>query len=597
MENLTSIAPSMKRRMSSSVLVCPPLMNFTIGDHREKNARPFQVHFTLDKIRALTCIIELLKYCYEIRSLDQAVVMSSMIDRSWLGLLFCVATLFAACRSETNESSATAIITDSCTTLTAPEGVVFSTPPTWVEVESLPKYCRANGIIHGRVQFEMRLPEQWSGRFMMAGCGGFCGSLLPDKIGHSNSINEALKRGYAGISHDGGHQAKSWETHWASDREALELWSHKVLPVVAGVGTQLATSMYGRAPQYRYFSGCSNGGRLGMMAAQRYPELFDGIAAGGSIFELSGIAGLWGNWLIFNNQSGKTSRFPQAKVALIKQIVMERCDALDGLTDGIINDPRKCQLDFNTAVCAANTPAQDDCLAEQEAELLNRLYGGVKNGKGEVVYPVLAYGSEHYSDTWLFGAGEKPAWGVLASAGYRQILASDLSEEDVTEGLPTDQMLDWLSRSSIPALADANDPDLSDLSKAGGKLLMYQGWSDPLIIPEPITHYYQNAAEAAGGLEQLQQHARLFMVPGWGHCWEKPAAAPDDFDPLFELEQWVEKGRDPEYIVAREMDEAGVEQRSRPVCSYPSTARLDAGEDPKNYASYQCVNDSAAGNR
>lgn len=432
---------------------------------------------------------------------------------------------------------------------------------------------------------------------MMAGCGGFCGSLLPDKLGHSNAINEALKRGYAAISHDGGHQAKSWETHWAVDQDALELWAHKILPVVAGAGTQLTTSLYGQAPRYKYFSGCSNGGRLGLQAAQRYPELFDGIAAGGSIFELSGIAGLWGNWLIATNQSGQNSRFPPAKVPLIKRLVMDQCDALDGLADGIIDDPRNCQVDFKAAACVAGAPVQDQCLSGPEAALLNTLYGGVKNGDGEVVYPAVAFGSEHYAERWMFGADGKPAWGVRASAGYRQMLAQDLSLADMPAGLPTDQMLDWISRSSIPALTDATDPDLSGLRKAGNKLLIYHGWSDPLIIPEPITHYYQKAAEAAGGMGQLQEHARLFMVPGWGHCWEKPANAPDDFDPLFELEQWVEKGRNPQFMVARQENASGEEKRSRPICSYPSVARLEAGKSPEDYKNYQCVNDRASAGR
>jgi feruloyl esterase len=189
---------------------------------------------------------------------------------------------------------------ESCADLVAPTGVVFSAGPGWIEAEQLPRYCRVRGTIQERIHFEMRLPAQWNGRFLMAGCGGFCGALMPDKPGHSNAINEALKRGYAAISHDSGHQAKS---------------AHKALPVVTTAGTALVTSLYGQPPRYKYFSGCSNGGRLGLQAAQRYPELFDGIAAGGSIFDLSGIAGLWGNWLIANNQQGMESRFPQAKAS------------------------------------------------------------------------------------------------------------------------------------------------------------------------------------------------------------------------------------------------------------------------------------------
>ncbi len=425
---------------------------------------------------------------------------------------------------------------------------------------------------------------------MMAGCGGFCGELLPDKPGHSNSINEALKRGYAAISHDGGHQAKNWETQWAIDVEALELWGHKILPVVTGVGVEIATSLYGEPPRYKYFSGCSNGGRLGLMAAQRYPDLFDGIAAGASVFDLSGNGGLWGNWLVTGGRPGEISRFPQVKVPLIKKLVMDRCDALDGQADQIIDDPRACEVDFKVASCPIGAPATDNCLTQQEAEHLNTLYGGVRNGKGEVIFSAVPYGSEHYSDLWLFGTSDKPAWGLLAADGYRQMLANSLAEHDVAGGLSTDEMLSWIYRSPVPALTDAISLDLSKLHQSGSKLLIYQGWADPLVVPEPMTGYYQQAAERSGGSEQLQRNARLFMVPGWGHCWERPADAPDVFDPLAELEQWVEQGKAPDFILARQLDRAGAELRSRPICSYPASAQLIDGKDPNEFTSYRCVN-------
>ncbi len=511
------------------------------------------------------------------------------VSGSGVGSRLCSIALLACALTATGANAATARSQHSCAELPAPEGVVFTDRNAWVDGPDLPRFCRVRGTIENRVQFEMRLPSDWSGRFLMAGCGGFCGSLLPDKPGHSNGINEALKRGYAAISHDGGHQAESWETHWAADREALELWAHRILPVVATVGVELATSLYGAPPRYKYYSGCSNGGRLGLQAAQRYPELFDGIAAGGSIFDLSGIAGLWGNWLIVNSLDGENSRFPQSKVSLIKHLVMSRCDAMDGQADGIIDDPRQCRVDFSEAGCGLDDQRQQNCLTRSEASLLNDLYGGVRNGKGEVVYPSVPFGSEHYSDRWLFGSDGQPAWGIRASAGYRQLLALDLSEQDRPAGLSTDELLDWVKRSSVPAITDATDTDLSGLREADTKLLIYHGWSDPLIIPEPITRYYRQAAEAAGGLERLQQHARLFMVPGWGHCWEKPAEAPDQFDPLSALERWVENEESPQFLEVSQIDEAGDNRRSRAVCSYPAVARLKTGGNPDNYLSYTCV--------
>lgn len=511
------------------------------------------------------------------------------------GFLLSAALLLGGCQAEPRKPAAAAAV-DACAMLGAPGGVAFTAPPNWVEESAtLPRFCRVQGLIERHVRFEMRLPEKWNGRFMMAGCGGFCGSLLPDKPGYGNSINAALKRGYAAIAHDGGHEAPDTDTAWTSDPRALQLWAQDVLPVVAQAGVALATALYGRPPKYRYFSGCSNGGRLGLVAAQRYPDLFDGIAAGGAIFDLSGLAGLWGNWLIRNNEPAGAPLFPSHKVALVEKLAMKQCDAVDGQLDGIIDDPRACRVDFEAAICPAGTATSAECLTAVEANELNALYGGVRDDSGVVIYPGPEFGSERYSDLWLFGAVDRPAWGALASAGYRRLLAASLGADDAPHGLPTGQLLDWIRRSPVPALTDATNPDLSGIRKAGGKLLIYQGWADPLIIPRPITAYYERATAMAGGPEQLRDTARLFMVPGWGHCWERPANAPDQFDPMAELEKWVEHGQAPDSIVARQLDREGNTVRSRPICAYPATARLQGGLGANRHESYRCVADDVGG--
>lgn len=498
-----------------------------------------------------------------------------------------ICTVFAGCSS--SPQPATAAPLDSCSGLAGSDKVIFEQQPFWQSAAPLPRFCKVRGSIAGKIQFEYRLPEHWNGRFLMAGCGGFCGALLPDKKGHSNSINEALKRGYAAISHDGGHQASGFDTRWAyDDTQALEIWAHKVLPMVVAAGTELARQFYGRPPDYRYYSGCSNGGRLGLIAAQRYPQLFDGIAAGASIFDLSGIAGLWGNWMIRQAHEPVPVLAP-AQVAELKSVIMAQCDGIDGLVDGIIQQPRQCDVDFAALECTAPDKGQQSCLSSLQVAALTRLYGGVEDGDGELIYPALQAGSEQYSDIWLFGTEAKPAWGVLASEGYRQLLSHDLFGVDAPEVIGSDAMVDWIERSSIPDLSDAVDTDLSGLKRAGGKLLIYQGWSDPLIIPEPIIRYYEQAASEAGGIERLQQQARLFMVPGWGHCWERPSEAPDQFDPLMALESWVERDRVPEYLVAEQRDESATVIRSRPICAYPKIARFMHSGDIREASSYQCV--------
>jgi feruloyl esterase len=504
-----------------------------------------------------------------------------------LALLLFIAPIILLGGCSSSSGPANLVEADPCLTLAAPRDVEFARPPAWQPAAELPRYCQVQGTIAGRIQFEYRMPEQWNGRFMMAGCGGFCGAVLADKPGHSNTINIALQRGYAAISHDGGHQAANADTSWAfDDPEALEIWAHKVLPLVVAAGTDMASGFYGKPPAYRYFSGCSNGGRLGMMAAQRYPELFDGIAAGASIFDLSGTAGLWGNWMITQLQSAGAPITP-AQQALVKDAVMQQCDGKDGANDGIIQQPRQCEFDFTSLQCSGSTAASEQCLAAEQVARLQRLYGGVMTSAGERIYPALEYGSEHYTDLWLYGADGKPGWGVSASQGYRQLLSHDLYNRDAPDAVSTDEMRAWIERSAVPATTDATNPDLSGLQSSGGKLLIYHGWADPLIVPEPTVEYYAKAAANAGGTAALQRNARLFMLPGWGHCWERPAAGPDQFDPLEILEQWVEQGIAPDQIELSLAD--AVPMQTMPVCAYPRVAKLMPAAGASPVDEYRCT--------
>lgn len=498
--------------------------------------------------------------------------------------------LIVGCSSVSQPIDSTNPSSDNCSSLAVPSSVQLAAAPSWqAATDVLPRYCQVRGSIANRPQFELRLPEQWNSRFMMAGCGGFCGEVHPDKPGYSNSINEALKRGYAAISHDGGHQAPSWDASWAyDDPEALNIWAQEILPMVTAAGMAMTSAFYGKAPDYKYFSGCSTGGRLGLIAAQRYPDLFDGIASGCPTFNLRNTAGLWGNWMINQTYDGDKRVIPTTKVALIKQKVMAQCDGLDGQVDNIITEPLKCELDFTAWQCADGDTV-DQCLTSAEAKMLNSVYGGVRNGKGEVIQPTLLAGSEHYSDIWLFGSEEDPGWGVMASIGYRQLLSNTLFGKDTSTAVATDELVEWLDSSSIPALTDPMNPDLSGLEKSGAKFIIYHGWSDPLVISEPILNYYGKAVEHAGSLDKLQKNTRLFMVPGMGHCWERPAESPAKFDPLIVLEQWVEKGEVPEFFVAVQEDEQGQLLRARPVCAYPKVSKLIAGNDPDKAESYQCI--------
>lgn len=476
-----------------------------------------------------------------------------------------------------------------CAELTPPAGVSFSSQPALKTIQDLPQLCQVRGNINGRTRFELRMPADWNGRFVMAGCGGFCGVLKPDVAGYSNSINAALKKGYAAISHDGGHRGATSDTRWAyNDPEALELYAHKVLPVVTKAGVAISTAFYGKPPHHRYYSGCSNGGRLGLMAAQRYPTLFDGIAAGGSIFSISEIAGKWGSWNILQTLDKGKPAISAAKAPLLKRAVMAQCDAKDGQLDGIVSMPEHCQVQFSHLQCEQGSNAHS-CFTQDEVQRLHRLYSGRLTPDGEKVTDTLLPGSEHYADRWILSGKDEMAWGPAAATGYRNLLSYSLFKREQATPVEVDTMVQWASKSTLPQLVDADSTDLSSLKASGSKLFIYHGWADPLIVPRPVVDYYLRAARDNGGIDALGEYARLFMIPGWGHCWEKPAEAPDQFDPLEIVANWVETGSAPNYFIAAQHDSSGLKTRTRPICAYPERAVLADKENPDKASSYDCV--------
>ncbi len=450
----------------------------------------------------------------------------------------------------------------------------------------LPDYCQLQGQIAGRVGFIMRLPtNQWNGKFAVTGCGGFCGSLRPDKTGYSNSINESLRLGYAVIQTDGGHRAKSWDTDWAiGDDAALQLYAGAWMPLAVAAGNALLQHYYRDRPGRTYFSGCSNGGRLGMYAAQRYPDLFDGIAAGGAIFDLTGNAGIHGMWKLqsTHDENGRAI-IDQAKLPLLAAHVMQQCDSMDGVADNVVSRPTLCKPELDSLRCA--TSATKDCFTSAELTAIGRLYQGA-TVDGKQLFPGIPPGSEKLWPQWVVGSDEQPAWGTRASEGNLRL----------TYEIPTDRPFNPLAynladeRDNLQRLApvlNATDPDLSAFAAAGGKLFYYHGLADPLILAGRARQYHDEAV-AVMGKEKLDQTARFFMVPGHGHCWEKPGQVADDFNPLAIIDHWVESGKPPDYVVAKLANPDATKQQTRKLCPYPLVATFFGGDSDKA-ENYRCT--------
>lgn len=462
----------------------------------------------------------------------------------------------------------------------------------------LPAFCRLTGVFSPSIGFEMRLPmDNWNQRFLMSGCGAYCGEVEPDRKGYSNSINYALKRGYAATTTDSGHQSRRTETSWAyNNPEAERLYAHAWVPLAAAASRKILEAFYGEQERYAYFSGCSNGGRTALKVAQQYPDLFDGIASGCPTVSLTEAAGIQGVFLDRTLVDAQGEPILHAdKVPMLAQAVIHRCDSLDGLTDGLVSAPETCDFDPEWLKCDDDA-ADTGCLTLAEIDLVKKLYAGAVDSRGSSLHSGMSYGSEPYWAKSLVGTTES---GKLYLADFGSNFLRYLGfEQDPGSGYSSSQF--DLDR-DIPKLAfmgslyNVGQPGLMPLQESGGKLLMYQGMADPVIVYQQAVGFYRQVVSEAGTPETAQQYFRLFLIPGADHCWAMTGVAPDLFDPLMVLEQWVELGQAPDRIDAVQHSEIGSAEglgpvlRSRPLCPYPQVARYTGSGSAYSASSFSCV--------
>ncbi len=462
--------------------------------------------------------------------------------------------------------------------------------PTPSGTVALPDYCRVRAAVLPQINFELRLPlNDWNGKFFMAGCGGFCGRVLADRPGYSNAINVALVRNYAAVTTDAGH----WAPHaadgvWAyNDRSAEIDYSYRVIPEVARVARAVITAFYGSKEQHSYFSGCSNGGRMGALAIQRYPDLFDGVLVGAPALDWRTLA-MYSSWVMKANMDENGNFvFDHRKTALLARAVMAHCDASDGLKDGQITDPRQCTFDPATLQCPGNDDGLE-CLTKTEVQVVQKWYQGLPDTHGAGWSYKVPLGSESYWPRWLTPPPGRPgAFYLFGDALHKYII----HEQDPGPGYsPVDMDLERypVELDYMREIYRADNPNLSAFKKTGGKAVFYQGWSDPAAIPEMTIGYYEDVRKKMGGQAKTNEFLRLFMIPGAGHCWESPHPSPDIFNPIEVLENWVEHGIAPERIDARQYDGTGGTIRSRPLCAYPGVAHYNGTGSIDDASNFSC---------
>jgi hypothetical protein len=456
-----------------------------------------------------------------------------------------------------------------------------------------PAYCRVTGLLAPEIAFEVSLPAKWNGRFYMIGNGGHAGQSLddPSRIAERN---EALALGFAFAQTNTGHDSSKepgGSFVMSNPQKAID-YAYRAVHLTATTAKAITADYYARPVAQAYWNSCSNGGRQGLIEAQRYPEDFDGIVADAPWVDQTGftIGAMW------NQRALSEAPVTAAKMTLVADRVMATCDAVDGLADGLIDDPRVCDFDVarDVPICSAGTDA-DSCLTPAQAEAVGKIYDGVTS-RGAPYFPGFMPGSEAVT-TGLFGGGIGSGWMNVIVPAQPGATAADFGLADNTMKylVFAPPRPEWDYRTfdfdrDIPLLdawaeqANADDPDLAKFRARGGKLVMTYGWADSILQPLMGVNYYEEALAKNG--PDTPDFFRLFMVPGMAHC--RGGIGPDRRDAVTAVINWVEAGQAPESIVASKLVENEV-VRTRPLCPYPQVARYKGEGSIDDAENFRCV--------
>jgi len=478
---------------------------------------------------------------------------------------------------------------------------------------STPRYCYVRGAIPPGIVYHVQLPlsQNWNGRFLKWGDG--------TKDGDLDFADHRLAQGYAvansNMGHDNGAEPGAW---FAFDNRQAEIdFGYRAVHLTVNAAKTVIAAYYDRAAEHAYFEGCSTGGREGLMEAQRFPNDFDGIVAGAPVLHYQELnAGhTWLLQRVFRNDyagnlafDGDGDGMPESlrKLEVLADAVLRRCDARDGITDGVIDDPIACDFeprrDLGANMCG-NDVDGDDCFTTAQLRTIEDFYRGPYDSRGVSIIKGRAFGAERAWTEYLPHAGNSMFPEHLYNSrdhaafllyeddpGVPVPRANDLSYQPDKTATPPEWAWWEFNIDDVTAgradlmrsLTNADDPDLSRfLRRRSGKLLLWHGWSDAGAPPEPTLDYYNEvvATTFGGDRAAAREHARLFMFPGMGHCAGGPG--PNDWDPLAPLVDWVENGAAPDFVVARHATDGRVDNERR-VCAYPQSARYSGPAGGQN---------------
>jgi hypothetical protein len=496
--------------------------------------------------------------------------------RAWALVLIAIPAGAATCESL---ASSLANARTAITVAAAVPAGAF-TPPGGQAIANLPAFCRVQGSLRpssdSDIQFEVWMPASgWNGKFQGVGNGGFAGAISYGQLAM------ALRKGYATAGTDTGHRAAGTDAAWALGHpEKVVDFGHRAIHETALTAKAAIAAFYGEAPKRSYFNSCSNGGRQALMEAQRYPGDYDGIVAGAP-------ANYWTH-LISNSvwvANAMTDGYiPPSKLPAIETAAVAACDTKDGVKDGVIDSPDRC--DFKPATLLCKAADSDACLTAAQVAGLEKVLGGIRGAKGRI-YPGFVVGGMPGAGGWAeWITGPTPGRSLAYAFGnsfFSSIVYGDKAWDYRSFNPDRDTKKaddEWA------AALNATDPDLSKFKARGGKLILYHGWSDAAITPLNAIDYYRSVKDPRGFVE-------LFMVPGMGHCGGGPgpnnfgqgtvgASGDAEHDVNAAIERWVEQGTAPARLIATRPG------RSRPLCPWPQTARYKGSGSTDDAANFEC---------
>lgn len=447
--------------------------------------------------------------------------------------------------------------------------------------------ARAASSAGSDIRFEVWLPTaNWNARLLGIGAGGSLGAINRPDLGLG------VNRGFAAVATDNGHRGYRWnDSAWALGHpERIEDFGYRAHHLATQAAKALVKRFYGRREAYAYYFGCSQGGTKGLMAAQRYPQDYNGILAGAPVYS-------WPAEMTFQawNYRALTAT-PGAAISPAQMLALYAAAAKQcGGADGLIGDPRQCRLDPAVLQCPAGGA---ECLSPLQVEAVRKMYQGPRDSSGTTLNRGLTPGSEsRWEGLWTLVQPDPTRSGSWLGV-YRYMVFADPQWDPATLNFDADPQN---ARRKLGPILDPDDPDLSRFRERGGKLIVYHGWGDQMVPAETSTDYHAAVAARLGD-QSVDEFFRLFMLPGVGHCSGGPGAGEilhtsqtdevplePERDLLLALQRWVEHGEAPAHLVATKADDDGHVLRTRLVCPEPQASHYSGSGDPLDAASWECV--------